>query len=97
MKKDSSTLHAYYDREVVHPLGKADLKCTVNEQTKNLMFYIIHPNSETLLGISACHDLGLVYFGRAVHKLCLTEEPTQQLLSQYKDLFDDKLGKLPKT
>ncbi|XP_032903432.1 helicase SKI2W-like [Amblyraja radiata] len=64
MKNDSSTLHAYRG-EVLHPLEKAGLKCTVNEQTKNLMFYIVQPNSESLLGISACHDLGLVYFWRA--------------------------------
>lgn len=48
-----------------------------------------------MLGINACHNLGLVYFGRAAHKLCLVDGPTQQLLSQYKELFNDKLGKLP--
>lgn len=76
--RNNGTLHAY-GGEVLHPHSKADFKCVVDNIAKNLIFFfnVVKSNSETLLGIHACQDLGLVTFRRAVHKLRLSDEPTQ--------------------
>lgn len=77
------------------PLAEAELNYRLESQAHKLIFFIVCGKVANLLGINACQDLGLVTFGPAVHKISPAEGSTQQILFQYKEQFDDKLGKLP--
>lgn len=94
LKKNTSTLRAY-GGQVLYRLGETELNCIVDSQSHPLKFFIVQGESATLLGINTCHDQGLVSFGPAVHQVSHTEDSTQQILSQYKELFDNELGMLP--
>ena len=61
---------------------------------QKLNFFIVPEKVTSLLGINACQDLGLVSFTEKVHRCSPSQETTEQILAQYKELFDNKLGKL---
>lgn len=49
----------------------------------------------SILGADACHDMGLISFNPSVCPLTIGCDFTHHILTQYKDLFNDMLGKLP--
>lgn len=59
----------------------------LKQSYRDLSFFILDSDCVT----QACQDLGLVSFDRTVHEVRVMLNP----LSEYPDLFDDELGKLP--
>lgn len=96
IKANSATLPAYGGSELI-PIGVADLLCHLATRPYKLPFYIVKGKVLPLLGVDACIDMGLFSFGTATHHLMPTLDSTQRNLVDYKDFFDDELGKLPLT
>ncbi|CAI5671963.1 unnamed protein product [Oreochromis niloticus] len=71
---------------------------TVESYSHVLSFFVINEDVQPILGLCACREMGLVSFSNDVHQLSTsTDDLSQQLITEYSDLFSDELGRLPVT
>lgn len=73
-------------------LGTCKLNCTFGNKSHILEFFVVDQDSNALLGLQACEQLGLI--NRAVSKN-VDIVNIQDIFEEYKDVFTGKLGKLP--
>ncbi|KAJ8332978.1 hypothetical protein SKAU_G00418740 [Synaphobranchus kaupii] len=68
-------------------------------QSYTLRFYVVERNVQPLLGLPDCLHMHLLTLGKEIHQLRLKEEThfSQQIFTDYADLFKDEIGKLPVT
>lgn len=88
-----------YGGSKIRTLGFVDLCCHLGAKRFTLPFFIINENVLPLLGLNASLQMGLVSLSKEVHQVSSSTVPdfTQQIKSEYSDLFADELGKLPVT
>ena len=81
----------------VTSIGSAILKCKHKQENHNLEFHVVETNVKTLLGLKDSLQLGLVTLSSEVFEVqeVLSQQLPQGILSEYSDLFEDKVGKLP--
>jgi transposase InsO family protein len=93
-----------YSGDHIRTIGTATIPCTHNEQRHDINFQIVDRPVCALLGLQDSVKLGVVTFNnvQTVKPEVVTNETVhtevvseQYLLSQYSDLFDGGLGKLP--
>ncbi|XP_055507978.1 uncharacterized protein LOC129707187 [Leucoraja erinacea] len=90
LSADRSVLRAYGGEELT-PVGRVTFHCKLQKTSRDLSFFVLDCDCVPLLSNQACQDLGLVAFDSTVHEVRVKLDP----VSEYPDLFDDKLGKLP--
>ncbi|KAK7907206.1 hypothetical protein WMY93_015818 [Mugilogobius chulae] len=79
--------------------GFVDLCCHQGAKQYTLPFFVINENVLPLIGLSASLQMGLVSLSKEVHQVSapIAQDFTQQIKTEYCDLFTDELGKLPVT
>lgn len=98
LQKTDANLVAYGGTRI-ETMGLAMLSCCLKEQHHTIPFFIVDSDVQPLLGFRACVDMGVVRMSPAVHQVTMDSNADfrTQTLRQYKDVFDDELGKLPVT
>lgn len=94
----TTTLKAFGGTELP-TIGEATLPCQGGSSSDvNWMnFHIVDAPVKAILGLNDCLKLGLISVSNQVHMI-RTDDPTlevNKIYTDYADLFDDSLGKLP--
>ncbi len=82
----------------IHSYGVVTLTCTIGGQTKPILFRLVDKlQVPVILGLYDCLRFGLITLSPAVHQLDIhsLDEGVYDIYSEYADLFDDSVGKLP--
>ncbi len=76
------------------------LQClTSKQQSHMLQFHVVDKNVKSLLGLPDCLKMNLISLREEVHGIDLNKNKnlSQEIFTEYADLFDDELGTLPVT
>lgn len=85
-----------YGGSKIETKGLVTLQWGLNGQNHSLPFFLVNQDVQPLLGFRACLDMGIVTISPDVHHVSM-EGSTEDILTEYKDLFTDELGELPIT
>lgn len=85
-----------YGGSKIETRGLVTLQCGLNGQNHSLPFFLVNQDVQPLLGFRACLDMGIVTISPDVHHVSM-EGSTEDILTEYKDLFTDELGEFPIT
>ncbi|XP_046841856.1 uncharacterized protein LOC124435969 [Xenia sp. Carnegie-2017] len=80
-----------YSGDSVQTLGQAVMTCSYKDKRYNLVFYIATHDVKPILGLPDCERLGMVKRIPDVKSIFTSDD----ILNEYADLFDGKLGCLP--
>lgn len=97
VKQRTATNLVAYGGTRIKTSGVVTLPCYLQEQCHLLPFFIVDKGVRPLLGSRACKDMGIVQMSPDVHHVNTEDSFSSHILSKYKDLFSDELGKLPLT
>ena len=78
-------------------LGMAGLHCKTKSGTQYLEFNIVNRPVTPVLGLKDALRLNLIVLDKEVHQVTTTSDGDEDIFLEFKDLFDDELGKLPVT
>ncbi|KAL0151738.1 hypothetical protein M9458_052964, partial [Cirrhinus mrigala] len=88
-----------YGGSEIPTAGFVTFTCQSSERVFNLSFYVVKRNVQPLIGLPDCLQMKLVSFNKDIHHVSTDEDPSfaNQIHSEYSDLFQDEIGKLPVT
>lgn len=96
-EKSKVTLVAY-GGTVIQTQGTVMLQCLTSKQQSHLLqFHVVDKNVKSLLGLPDCLKMNLISLREEVHGIDLNKNKnlSQEIFTEYADLFDDELGTLP--
>lgn len=99
VKQNKTTNLVAYGGTKIETDGMVTLSCCLKEQRHTLPFFIVDREVQPLLGFRACMDMGIVKMSPDVHNVNMESNMdfSTQILTQYKDMFNEELGELPIT
>ena len=84
-----------YGGDIFKTLGITEMNCQSSNRSHKITFHVVDKKVTTLLGLQDTLKLDLIQLSENVHQL--TEVKDTPELQEFKDLFDDKVGKVPVT
>ncbi|GFQ85833.1 retrovirus-related Pol polyprotein from transposon 412 [Trichonephila clavata] len=91
--KPTNIVFKTYKRDSLIPLGYVTVGVQYKNQKVNLNLYIVKENLDTILGREWLYKIHLDWLAiKAIR--AKTEQNLNNLLREYKDIFDDKLGEI---
>lgn len=85
---------------MIQTQGTVMLQCLTSKQQSHLLqFHVVDKNVKSLLGLPNCLKMNLISLREEVHGIDLNKNKnlSQEIFTEYADLFDDELGTLPVT
>ena len=99
INRETSISLIAYGGTTMQTLGTTTINGVLSNQTHvSLVFHIIDKQVSTILGLEDALNLKLLSLHSAIYEVSDGDTPdsfSSQILSQYKDRFDDELGQLP--
>lgn len=88
-----------YGGDTINTLGDATFKCKYKGTVYLLKFHVVNMNVKALIGLQDCQKLGMVTLNdHNVHDVqhdVVKPISHEHIMTQYSDLFNGELGKLP--
>lgn len=85
---------------MIQTQGTVMLQCLTSKQKSDLLqFHVVDKNVKSLLGLPDFLEINLISLKDEVHEIDLNKNVnlSQEIFTEYADLFDDELGTLPVT
>ena len=78
-------------------LGTVDLRCKIGDHSELITFQVIDREATPILGLNDALRLQLIQLDKSVYEVKAEDEDVfrTQVITEYADLFDEKLGTLP--
>ena len=78
----------------VNAVGAVTLNCATSDTIRTITAYVVDKQVQLILGLQDCVAMGLILVSNEVHEINPQREEITEVLTDFKEVFDDQLGTL---